>query len=129
MYALVSDVESYPAFLPWCRDAEIVERSAGEVVASLEIAKSGLHRRFTTRNRLWPGEKIEMNLEKGPFNTLGGDWRFIPLADEGSKVSLDLEFEFSSRLLDAVFAPVFAEIMSALVDAFVGRATRLYGHG
>lgn len=126
MYRLVNDVESYPDFLPWCRDAQVVVRGEDSVEATLEFARSGLHRRFTTHNRLDPGRAIDMQLASGPFRVLAGAWTFRALEEQGSKVALDLRFEFASRLLEAVFAPVFAEVMNSLVDAFVQRARELY---
>lgn len=127
MFGLVNDVESYPDFLPWCRAAEINELAACEIEASLEFARSGLHRRFTTRNVLQPGRTIRMELVSGPFRELSGRWSFQPLGAEGCKVVLDMRFEFASRMLEAVFAPVFAEVMNSLVDAFVERAHEVHG--
>ncbi|HEX5314399.1 MAG TPA: type II toxin-antitoxin system RatA family toxin [Gammaproteobacteria bacterium] len=126
MFALVNDVDSYPRFLTWCRSATAVATADNELQASLEFAKSGLHRRFTTRNRFEPGRAIRMDLVSGPFRVLSGNWEFRPLGAGGSKVSLDLRFEFASRLLEAVFAPVFGEVMNSLVDAFVERANELH---
>ena len=34
MFALVDDVTSYPQFLPWCRSAQVIERSPQEVIAT-----------------------------------------------------------------------------------------------
>lgn len=127
MFGLVNDVESYPDFLPWCRAAEASQLGEYEVEASLEFARSGLHRRFTTRNTLKPGRAIRMELVSGPFRELSGHWSFQPLGDGGCKVVLDMRFEFASRLLEAVFAPVFAEVMNSLVDAFVARAHEVHG--
>lgn len=129
MFGLVNDVESYPDFLPWCRDARVEEIDETTVEAELEFSRSGLHRRFTTRNSLQPGESIRMELLHGPFRELNGRWHFQPLGLGGSKVVLDLRFQFASRLLEAVFAPVFAEVMNSLVDAFVERAHNLHGAG
>jgi ribosome-associated toxin RatA of RatAB toxin-antitoxin module len=134
MFELVNDVESYPKFLPWCRDSAVRELGEDEREASLEISRAGLHRRFTTHNRLEPVQAIRMDLVNGPFRVLEGSWSFRPLRDgdcgqAGSKVSLDLRFEFASRLLEAVFAPVFAEVMNSLVDAFVTRARELHRVG
>jgi ribosome-associated toxin RatA of RatAB toxin-antitoxin module len=42
-------------------------------------------------------------------------------------VSLDLEFEFSSRLLAIMFGPLFNQVASMLVDAFCKRAEIVYG--
>ncbi|MGH8273373.1 MAG: type II toxin-antitoxin system RatA family toxin [Gammaproteobacteria bacterium] len=126
MFELVNDVDSYPRFLPWCKDSGVRELGENEREASLEFSRAGLHRRFTTHNRLTPGRVIEMSLVNGPFRVLEGHWRFQPLDEAGSKVTLDLRFEFAARLLEAVFAPMFADLMNSLVDAFVARARELH---
>jgi len=126
MFELVNDVEAYPEFLPWCKAASVSELGEQDREASLEFSRAGLHRRFTTRNHLDPAHRIRMELVNGPFRVLEGSWRFQPLGEAGSKVILDLRFEFASRLLEAVFAPVFAEVMNSLVDAFVTRARELH---
>ena len=41
MYTLVHDVEFYPAFLPWCSEAIVHERSLHHVVATLGIQFRG----------------------------------------------------------------------------------------
>ncbi len=127
MFALVSDIEAYPAFLPWCRRTEIHSRGDGELRATIEMAKAGVHKAFSTRNRFEPGKLIEMHLLDGPFKRLDGLWRFDALGDEGCKVSLDMQFEFASRTLNAVVGPVFSQIANSLVDAFQKRAVEVYG--
>ncbi|MEK9942607.1 MAG: type II toxin-antitoxin system RatA family toxin, partial [Gammaproteobacteria bacterium] len=77
MFALAGDVANYKQFLPWCSDSEILERADSEVLARIEISYKGWHTAFTTRNRLVPGELIEMRLVEGSaFESLEGDWRF-----------------------------------------------------
>ena len=127
MYNLVDDIPAYPEFLPWCSGSKEINRCEDEVQASLDIAHSGVHKSFTTRNRLEKNRSIEMQLVEGPFKHLNGVWRFEPLGDAGSKVMLDLEFEFSSKLLGMTFGPLFSKIASSLVDAFIQRAQKVYG--
>ncbi|MDZ7662552.1 type II toxin-antitoxin system RatA family toxin [Thiohalophilus sp.] len=127
MYALVDDITAYPEFLPWCHHAEEHHRTEAQVEASLEIAHSGLHKSFTTRNELRPHDQIAMSLVKGPFKSLRGVWRFEPLGDAGCKVSLEMEFEFSSRLMGMTFGPLFNKIAGTLVDSFIERAKVVYG--
>ena len=129
MFALVDDIESYPAFLPWCAGASVLTRTAEAVTASLTLAKGPLHVSFTTENRLQPERGIVMRLVEGPFRRLHGDWRFEPVATGGCTVSLALEFEFASRLLSATVGPLFAQISNSLVDAFRARAQARYGAG
>ncbi len=127
MFDLVADVEAYPDFLPWCADCRVLSRDEDEVVAELHIHYSGLDKRFTTCNRMQPGKMLEMRLREGPFSHLQGFWRFQALGERGSKISLDLDFRFASRLLDMMVAPVFTRIADGLVDAFHRRAVSLYG--
>ncbi|HEX2668989.1 MAG TPA: type II toxin-antitoxin system RatA family toxin [Gammaproteobacteria bacterium] len=127
MYALVNDVPSYPEFLPWCRGAEVLEQSPTLMRARLDLARGRFSKSFTTRNLLVPGQGITMTLEDGPFKHLEGRWRFSDLGPEGSKVELDMEFQFDSTLLDLVAGPVFEDICNSLVDAFIRRATELHG--
>ena len=127
MYALVNDIESYPKFLPWCRSARVARRSDDEVRATLELARGGIQKSFTTCNRLQKDKMIEMRLVEGPFRRLEGYWRFQRLDENACKVSLDLDFEFSSGLLSMAFGPVFHQIASTLVDAFCKRAVEVYG--
>ena len=127
MYALVDDIDSYSEFLPWCRSSEELSRSDYEVRASIEIAYSGLHKSFTTLNRMQIGKMIEMRLIEGPFKHLEGYWRFDSLGEEGCRVSLDLEFEFSSRIVGMTVGPLFTQIANSLVDAFVKRAQQIHG--
>ena len=127
MYALVGDIEAYPRFLPWCRSTQILSRGEDEVRATIEMVKGGVHKSFTTSNRMQKNKMIDIRLLEGPFKRLEGYWRFEPLRVSASKVSLDMEFEFSSHLLRVAVEPVFKQIANSLVDAFCKRAVNLYG--
>lgn len=127
MFALVSDVDTYPTFLPWCSDARTVSRVNDEVQARIDFSVSGVSKSFTTRNRYVGNEAILMQLVDGPFSRLEGSWRFEPLGDAGCKISLNLEYDFSSRMASMVTGPVFNKIANSLVDAFRKRAVQVYG--
>jgi len=127
MFALVSDVNTYPQFLPWCSAAEVVAVDGDEVTARIAFAVSGVSKSFTTRNHHTPGRRIEIRLVDGPFSDLRGYWRFDPLGDAGCKISLSLKYDFSSRVVRMVVGPVFGQIANTLVDAFQQRAAEVYG--
>lgn len=127
MFRLVDDVESYPDFLPWCSDAVIEEQDGDTTVATLELHKGGVTKRFTTRNARTPYSAIDLALVGGPFRSLSGGWRFQDLGEGGCKVSLELEFVFDSRLADLMFGPFFEDTCRSLVDAFTRRAAETYG--
>ena len=127
LYDLVNDVASYPQFLPWCSASEILEASETHMLASLEVAKGGIGQRFVTRNVLQPGQRIEMNLQEGPFTSLNGVWEFKALGDKACKISLDLTFDYAGPLVRATLGPLFNQATNTMVDAFCQRAKQLYG--
>lgn len=129
MFRLVRDVAAYPHFLTWCRRAEVHEQDHGLQVATLEVRVGGVNQEFTTRNRLVAGESISMALAEGPFRRLTGEWRFEALGETGSKVSLFLAFDFSSRVLSSAFRRGFMHIADKLVQDFSQRADEVYGIG
>ncbi|WP_338763345.1 type II toxin-antitoxin system RatA family toxin [Massilia sp. METH4] len=127
MFDLVDRVEDYPKFLPWCGGVEVRERGENSVVASVGINFHGVKQSFTTSNVNTPPTAIKMNLVDGPFKTLHGTWTFKPLREDACKVELDLQYEFSSRLLEQVIGPVFGMIANSMVDSFCKRAETVYG--
>lgn len=127
MFALVDDVESYPDFLPWCSGAVIDAQEGDTMVATLELHKGGMTKKFTTRNTRTPYSAIDLALVGGPFRSLAGGWRFRELGEGGCQVSLELEFAFDSRLVDMMFGPFFEDTCKSLIDAFTRRAEDVYG--
>lgn len=127
MYDLVNDIPAYPEFLPWCRQATMCQHDPQIIEGTLELAKGGFHKTFTTRNHLQPCERIDMELVDGPFKTFVGHWHFAALAEEGCKVTFNLEFEFATKPLAIIATPIFQQIASSLVTHFCQRARELYG--
>lgn len=130
MYALVTDVASYPEFLPWCDRARVLEQGEGGMTAEVGIAFKGVRQSFTTRNEHVPGREVRLHLVRGPFSTLEGTWKFQPVGEGGQRacrVDLVLDYGFSSTMLATVVGPVFDRIAGSLVDAFVKRAEQVYG--
>jgi len=132
MYQLVTAVEDYPSFLPWCDHAEVIERRDDGVTARIGLAYAGVKHDFTTRNKHVPGTAVIVKLVDGPFSLLDGTWAFQPLGRPGSpaqacKIVFDLRYAFAGRALEAVLSPVFDRVANTLVDSFVKRAESVYG--
>jgi ribosome-associated toxin RatA of RatAB toxin-antitoxin module len=130
MFALVTDVASYPQFLPWCDRAEVLEEDADGMTARVGISFAGLSQSFTTRNTHVADRKVSLKLVDGPFSKLDGHWDFTPLGDgteRACKVNFSLRYDFDNAALAALVGPVFDKIAGSMVDAFVKRATQVYG--
>ena len=126
MYGLVNDIESYPEFLPWCTDAVIFSQTDSELTASVSLATGKLKQTFTTKNKMEPGHRIDINLISGPFKYLRGFWQFDDVRDGVCHVELYMEFEFKNKVLKIMLSSVFTQFMNSLVSSFIKRARQIY---
>jgi len=135
MYDLVTAFDQYPKFLPWCEQAEVLERDGDTVIARMHLAYAGVHHAFTTRNRHEPARSVLLQLVDGPFSLLDGLWQFEPIGGAGRsagdeqacRIEFELDYAFASKPLEAVLSPVFDKVADTLVDRFVQRAEQVYG--
>jgi ribosome-associated toxin RatA of RatAB toxin-antitoxin module len=126
MFELINDVESYPQFLPWCQSTQLLSRDETLLCGELVVARAGISQSFSTCNKLYPFERIDIELREGPFKKLKGGWRLTALREDACKVELVLDFEFSGKLINKAFNAVFGQIANTLVDAFCKRANEVY---
>ena len=97
MFALVTDVASYPQFLPWCNRASVHEETEHGMTAQVGMSIAGLTQSFTTRNVHEKDRRVSLKLVDGPFSKLDGDWHFYPLGDgtqRACKVEFALRYDF-----------------------------------
>jgi ribosome-associated toxin RatA of RatAB toxin-antitoxin module len=130
MYVLVTDVAQYPQFLPWCDHANVLAQDTDGMTAEVGISFGGVRQTFTTRNIHTPSSRVDMQLVKGPFSRLDGQWDFHALGDgtqRACKVELTLNYGFDNATLGKLVGPVFDKIAANMVDAFVKRAQQVYG--
>ena len=131
MYDLVSDVGSYPQFLPWTSAARIRStEDCGDhevMLADLVISFKVFRERFGSRVTLWPDEKrIDTEYLDGPFKYMISKWAFRDV-EGGVEVDFFVDFEFRNRILQGAAGMFFYEAMQRIVRAFERRAAALHG--
>jgi coenzyme Q-binding protein COQ10 len=133
MFNLVADVESYPKFLPLCRDLKVRRRSLAPdgrevLVADMEVGYKAIHETFTSRVTL-DRANLEIGVEyiSGPFRHLENHWHFSEIWPESCKVEFDIAYEFKSRTLALLTGGVFDAAFRKFAEAFESRADLVYG--
>jgi ribosome-associated toxin RatA of RatAB toxin-antitoxin module len=127
MFDLVNDVDTYPEFLPGCTGTRILDTQDDQMTAAVDVSKAGISKTFTTKNTLIAAQEVKMDLIDGPFKKLTGGWTFKKLDSTACKVSLDLEFVFSSKLVEVAFGRIFTDLVNNMVQSFTERAKEVYG--
>lgn len=131
MYDLVSDVASYPEFLPWCAAARIrsrVPEGTSEVMlADLVISFKVFREKFGSRVVLHAADKkVDTEYLDGPFKYMKSNWSFEDAEGGGCQVQFFVDFEFKNAILQGIIGIVFNEAMQRVVRAFEKRAEALY---
>jgi coenzyme Q-binding protein COQ10 len=135
LFALVGDVMAYPEFVPWITsmrvwNARTLDEGVEAVDAEAGIGFSFLRERFSSRvRRDAAARRIDVTLLSGPFRRLANRWEFFEAEGGGTRVEFDIDFQFKSRLLEALLTANFAHAVERLMSCFEGRAKALYGEG
>ena len=127
LYNLVSDVEKYPDFLPWCIALRVRSREVKMINADMIIGFKFFREKFTTHVTLNPPRRIDVEYLDGPFKYLNNHWIFKPIDDGACEIDFYVDFEFKSILLQKSIGAVFNESVQKMINAFEARAHHIYG--
>ena len=61
MFDLVTSVQQYPQFLPWCDHTRVLEQDDSGMLAEVGIALSGIRHSFVTRNLHEPAPAVTLH--------------------------------------------------------------------
>jgi coenzyme Q-binding protein COQ10 len=126
VFQIVADVQRYPEFLPWCVGARVITRDEDKLVADLTIGFKMFRETFRSDVTLQRPGMVQVQYLNGPFRYLNNTWnlREVP---QGTEVDFFVDFEFKSRMLQAVIGTVFNEATRLMVRAFERRAMHIHG--
>ena len=127
MYQLVSDIESYPNFISFCRTGRLDQIHDDGYTATLEYQVGKITKSFTTRNKAQPHSEILMKLVSGPFKRLDGKWTFANVGANKCHVKFEVDYEFSSRAAEFALGPFFKSLQKIMLDNFCSEAKRKFG--
>lgn len=127
IFDLVADVASYPDFLPWCLAARVRPQSPTLMHADLVVGYKAFREKYTSHVTLNPPERISVRLVEGPLTFLKTEWCFEPLSPDACQVSLELSFQFHSKIKQALMGALFQEAAQQMITAFEARARGLLG--
>lgn len=127
MFDLVSAVDKYPEFLPWCLASRITSREGNVFYADLVIGYKMVREKFGSRVTALRPDHIHVEYLSGPMKHLSNHWRFLPERDGTCTIDFYVDFEFKNPVLQKLIAVFFEEAVKRMVGAFDTRAQELYG--
>jgi coenzyme Q-binding protein COQ10 len=126
LFSLVSDIESFPIFMPGCLDAHIVEKGERFLRVENVFGVGPMHSRFLSTAELDPPHRIDISSSDGPWQHFHMCWQFLP-SGTGCRVACTSSLEFRSPLLAALARFSRRETEDRIIEAFKARARILFG--
>ncbi len=129
IYKLVMDIEKYPEFLPWCKNAKITKVISDEnLQADLLINFKNFFEKYSSNVvHSKNGDVYEVNVKaiSGPFKNLENRWKISKIDEENCQVDFFIEFEFNSIFLGKMIGMIFEKATEKMMDAFEERAKKI----
>ena len=132
MFQVVSDVESYHKFVPYCRKSVVTQRKQGRLAANLVVGfKPFLNLSYTSHVTLIePYLVTAVCKDVRIFEHLKTVWKISPLIKEdpnACEVDFAVSFAFKSESHSVVSKMFLDSIVRQNVKAFVNRAENIFG--
>jgi len=121
LYGLVSDVESYSEFIPWCEKSIIERRVHDYFFAKLNMKYLLFSGSFVSKVTLYDYEKrINALGVKGSFRYLEANWVFDEY-DDGTLVSVNLELDLNNIILEKAIDNASGILIKETISSFEKR--------
>ena len=122
LFALVSNIEDYPRFVPGCVATRILRKTSDDIWTVENIFGFGpVRTRFISRATLYKGEGLEIVSKDGPWKDFYLTWNFSP-QEGGAYATCRYFVEFKSPILSKMARVCLPEIERATISGFETRA-------
>nr|XP_021181308.1 coenzyme Q-binding protein COQ10 homolog A, mitochondrial [Helicoverpa armigera] len=131
MFEVVSDVENYCNFLPWCKKSIVSKRNPRNLQADLIIGFPPINESYTSNVTLLKPHLVKAECLDGKlFHHMLTLWRFSPgLKREQQSCVIDFQitFEFRSAFHSHLSNLFFDQVARQMEGAFIKEVARRYG--
>lgn len=129
LYQVISQVDEYKQFVPWCQKSHITKSSEKYMEAELEVGFQILVERYTSKIYLAPNHQVRSTVSNSTlFDHLDSTWTMEQgPTPQSCWLNFAVDFAFRSQLHGYLADMFFAEVVKRMTGAFEGRCAKLYG--
>ena len=121
VFKVLSDVEQYHTFIPYCIESKIIEEQNEYLLVTLNIEFFGIQTSFTTKNVVKNNKSIEIDLIEGPFEKFESNWRLEEVDQQTTSLSFEMSYQMRNKILEMAFKKNLKTVSESIVKAFKSR--------
>ena len=123
LYDVVSDVERYKEFVPWCKNSKVIVKNGKHMTAELEVGFNIFSEKYVSKVEVSePYSVCAMSVQTHLFEYLKTEWKFSPASDPNTTwVTFQVDFKFKSAMYNELSKLFLQEVITKMVKAFEQR--------
>ena len=126
VFDLAADIESYPQYFTGWVSARIQKRESNLCYVEQVVGFGPVRLRFASIAALYRPERIDVTSTDASFRHFSLSWLIVPARPSGCCISIAIEIELQSRLLQQIVNRLLPGAVDDIIAAFEARAHRIY---
>jgi len=126
LFALVADIERYPAFLPGWSSVVVLHSDKSRLRVEQQLRLGPVELQFESTAELEHCNRILITSSDPPFREMTIDWRFKSLSENHCEISVEMTLLLQPGLLKYPLEKILGHSSSQLLWLFEKRARSLY---
>ncbi|WHQ47198.1 MAG: type II toxin-antitoxin system RatA family toxin [Candidatus Midichloria sp.] len=130
LYKLISDINQYSKFIPWCNNLRILKQEKNSIEAEIVIKVLGIHEKYISKIILFPIKKgkaaVLITSNSSPFKQMESQWLLTKIDNNRSEVRFSITFAIKSKILELVISQTLPLACNKIINAFQTRANKLF---
>ncbi|AEI89319.1 MAG: Ribosome association toxin PasT (RatA) of the RatAB toxin-antitoxin module [Candidatus Midichloria mitochondrii] len=132
LYELVSDINQYPKFIPWCDNLRILKQEKNSIEAEVVIKALGIREKYISNITLFPIKKgkaaVLITSNSSPFKQMESQWLLTKADNHKTEVHFSITFALKSRISELAISQMSPLACEKIINAFQARANELFNN-
>jgi coenzyme Q-binding protein COQ10 len=129
LYDVITDVESYSEFIPWCKKVTIITEKTNEVISDVNVEFLFIKEKYRSIANFEPPQKkdgdiiakVDIEMLEGPFEYFSTIWILKSVNENKTLVDFKCDFSFKNKIYDGIASTVLMAANDKIINAFVKR--------
>jgi coenzyme Q-binding protein COQ10 len=133
LYNIITDIEKYDEFIPWCEKVILVEKEDHKLIADVTVKFIFIREHYRSIATLTPPlhnienlqASVQITMLYGPFSHFITLWNLFKVEDSRTQIEFTCDFSFNKKLYNTFASAVLCKANHSILKAFEKRAAEL----